>query len=71
MQKAPDLLVKHLYAIGKDRESVTSSSNVLPEITINKVTSREEAGTKTNAILENIRKIHGKYCHKGGNTPKE
>ena len=41
MQKAQDLHIKHLYAIGEDQESVTSSNDVLPEITINKVTSRE------------------------------
>ena len=39
MQKAQDLHIKHLYAIGKDQESVTSSNDVLPEITINEVTS--------------------------------
>ena len=42
MQKAQDLHIKHLYAIGEDQESVTSSSDVLPEITINEVTSRED-----------------------------
>ena len=39
MQKAQDLHIKHLYAIGEDQESLTSSSDVLPEITINEVTS--------------------------------
>ena len=39
MQKAQDLHIKHLYAIGKDQESMTSSNDVLPEITINEVTS--------------------------------
>ena len=39
MQKAQDLHIKHLYAIGEDQDSVTSSSDVLPEITINEVTS--------------------------------
>ena len=42
MQKVQDLHIKHLYAIGEDQESVTSSSDMLPEITINKVTSRED-----------------------------
>ena len=42
MQKAQDLHIKHLYAIGEDQDSVTSSSDVLPEITINEVTSRED-----------------------------
>ena len=48
MQKAQDLHIKHLYAIGKDQESVTSSSDVLPEITINEVTSREDRGWYKN-----------------------
>ena len=44
MQKAQDLHIKHLYAIGEDQDSVTSSSDGLPEITINEVTSREDRG---------------------------
>ena len=48
MQKAQDLHIKHLYAIGEDHDSVTSSSDVLPEITINKVTSREDRGWYKN-----------------------
>ena len=40
MQKAQDLHIKHLYVIGEDQDSVTSSSDVLPEITINEVTSQ-------------------------------
>ena len=48
MQKAQDLNIKHLYAIGKDQESVTSSNDVLPEITINEVTSREDRGWYKN-----------------------
>ena len=48
MQKAQDLRIKHLYAIGKDQESVTSSNNVLPEITINEVTSRKDRGGYKN-----------------------
>ena len=39
MQKAQELHIKHLYAIGEDQESTTSSTDVLPEITINEVTS--------------------------------
>ena len=39
MQKVQDLHIKHLYAIGEDQESVTSNNDVLPEITINEVTS--------------------------------
>ena len=48
MQKAQDLHIKHLYVIGEDQESVTSSSDVLPEITINEVTSREGRGWYKN-----------------------
>ena len=48
MQKAQDLHIKHLYAIGKDQESVTSSNDMLPEITINEVTSREDRGWYKN-----------------------
>ena len=48
MQKAQDLHIKHLYAIGADQDSVTSSSDVLPEITVNEVTSREDRGWYKN-----------------------
>ena len=48
MQKAQDLHIKHLCAIGEDQDSVTSSSDVLPEITINEVTSREDRGWYKN-----------------------
>ena len=48
MQKAQDLHIKHLYVIGKDQDSVTSSSDVLPEITVNEVTSREDRGRYKN-----------------------
>ena len=44
MQKAQDLHIKHLYAIGEDQDSVASSSDVLLEITVNEVTSREDRG---------------------------
>ena len=48
MQKAQDLHIKHLYAIGEDQDSVASSSDVLPEITVNEVTSREDRGWYRN-----------------------
>ena len=48
MQKAQDLHFKHLYAIGKDQESMTSSSDVLPEITMNEVISQEDRGWYKN-----------------------
>ena len=44
MQKAQDLHIKHLYAIGEDQDSVANNSDVLPEITVNEVTSREDRG---------------------------
>ena len=48
MQKAQDLHIKHLYALGEDQDSVTISSDVLPEITVNEVTSREDRGWYKN-----------------------
>ena len=48
MQKAQDLHIKHLYTIGEDQDSVASSSDVLPEITVNEVTSREDRGWYRN-----------------------
>ena len=48
MQKAQDLHIKHLYAIGEDQESMTNSTEVLPEITINEVTSRDDRGWYKN-----------------------
>ena len=48
MQKVQDLHIKHLYAIGEDQESVASSNDVLPEITMNEVTSREDRGWYKN-----------------------
>ena len=62
MQKAQDLHIKHLYAIGEDQDSVISSSDVLPEITVNEVTSREDRGWYKNKRdfrerLQNSQKI--------------
>ena len=48
MQKAQDIHIKHLYTIGEDQDSVTSSSVVLQEITVNEVTSREDRGWYKN-----------------------
>ena len=48
MQKAQDLHIKHLYVIGEDQDSVESSSDVLLEITVNEVTSREDGGWYKN-----------------------
>ena len=48
MQKAQDLHIKHLYVIGEDQDSVANGSDVLPEITVNEVTSREDRGWYRN-----------------------
>ena len=48
MQKAQDLHIKHLYVIGEDQDSMTSSNDVLPDITVNEVTSREDRGWYKN-----------------------
>ena len=48
MQKVQDLHIKHLYAKGEDQESMTSSNDVLPEITINEMTPREDRGWYKN-----------------------
>ena len=48
MQKAQDLHTKHLYGIGEDQDSMTSSGDVLPKITVNEVTSREDRGWYRN-----------------------
>ena len=48
MQKAQDLHIKHLYAVGEDQDSVISNSGVLLEITVNEVTSREDRGWYKN-----------------------
>ena len=48
MQKAQDLDIKHLYMLGEDQDSVRSSSDVLLEITVNEVTSREDRGWYKN-----------------------
>ena len=48
MQNSQDLHIKHLYAIGEDQDLVTSSSDGLPEITINEVTSPEDRGWYKN-----------------------
>ena len=42
MQKAQDLHIKHLYALGEDQQdsSTTISPDALPEITVNEVNTR-------------------------------
>ena len=50
MQKAQDLHIKHLYASGEDQQDVsaTNSQDVLPEITVNEVNTRENRGWYRN-----------------------
>ena len=50
MQKAQDLHIKHLYASGEDQQDVstTNSQDVLPEITVNEVNTRETRGWYRN-----------------------
>ena len=62
MRKAQDLHIKHLHAIVEDQDSVASSSDVLLEITVNVVTSREDRGWYKNKRdfrehLQNLREI--------------
>ena len=40
MQKAQNLHIKHLYTLGKDQQD---STDTLPEITVNEVTSHEDS----------------------------
>ena len=72
MQKAQDLHIKHLYAIGEDQDSVASSSNVLPEITVNEVTSREDRRWYRNKrdFREHSQNSQGNVAAKE-RTPKE
>ena len=71
MQKAQDLHIKHLYAIDEDQDTVANGSDVLPEITVNQVSSREDRGRYRNKRdFENIRKTRKKCRRKGGNTQR-
>ena len=46
MQKAQDLYIKYLYAMGEDQQdtSTASSDNIPPEITVNKVNTCDNRG---------------------------
>ena len=61
MRKALDLNIKHLYALGEDQqESSTKSSDILPEITVNEVNTRDNRGWYRNRresrdYLQNLR----------------
>ena len=50
MQKAQDLHIKHLYALGEDQQdlSTTISPDALPEITVNEVNTHENRGWYKN-----------------------
>ena len=49
MQKAQDLHIKHLYALGEDQQdSSTASSDILPEITVNEVNTCDNRGWYRN-----------------------
>ena len=50
MQKAQDLHIKHLYALGEDQQDllIASSSDSLPEITVNEVNVRDNRGWYKN-----------------------
>ena len=50
MQKAQDLQIKHLYVTGEDQPSspTTSSSDILPEITINEINAHDNSGWSRN-----------------------
>ena len=72
MQMAQDLHIKHLYAIGEDQDSVMSSSDGLPEITINEVISREDRGWyKNKRDFREPSQNSREYRRKGRNTQKE
>ena len=68
MQKAQDLHIKHLYATGEDQQSspTTSSSDILPEITINKINACDNRGWSRNQCqsgdyLQNSWEIPGQH----------
>ena len=49
MQKAQNLYIKHLYAVGEDQQdSLANSTVVLPEIMVNEVTLQEDRGWYRN-----------------------
>ena len=50
MQKAQDLHIKHLYASGEDQQDapMINSQEVLPEITVNGASTRENRGWYRN-----------------------
>ena len=55
MQKSQDLHIKHLYALGEYQldSSVTSSDNILPETTVNKMNTHDNRGWYRNRHEDN------------------
>ena len=52
MQKAQDLHIKHLYAVGEDQQDPSmASSDGLPEITVNKMNIRDNRGWYKNRLV--------------------
>ena len=71
MQKAQDLHIKHLYALGEDQQdsSTTSSTDALPEIRVNEVIHmKKEDGTKVTTSTVNILKTRRKHLGRWGIT---
>ena len=55
MQKAQDLQINHLYALGEDQQdsfSTGSSDNILPEITVNEMNTCDNRGWYRNLWQE-------------------
>ena len=53
MQKAQDLHIKHLYAMGEDQQECSmASSDPSPEITVNKVNTHDNSGWYRNKCEE-------------------
>ena len=49
MQKAQDLHIKHLYAVGEEQQDLTTViSDGLPEITVNEMNTHENRGWYRN-----------------------
>ena len=65
MQKTQDLHIKHLYALGEDQqEPSTASLDILPDITVNEVTTCDNSGWYRN------QREYSEYSQKFvGNTP--
>ena len=67
MQKAQDLHIRHLYALGEDQQdlSTASPSDVLPEITVKEVNTRDNRGWYKNKCE------YSKYSQNSWETPQQ